>query len=79
MASKGTKQYAVQLYFVQKSKNQIKYWQLSNMGVGALDSHIKSKAHKKAEGIANIQPSIAVKFQNSKSASNDKSKCANEI
>ena len=38
------------------------------MGVGALDSHIKSKAHKKAEGIANIQPSIAVKFQNSKSA-----------
>ena len=51
-------------------------WQLSNMGVGALESHIKSKAHKNAEGIGNIQPSIAVTFQNSKSASNDKSKCA---
>ncbi|KZS06274.1 Uncharacterized protein APZ42_030326 [Daphnia magna] len=42
------------------------------MGVGALDSHMKSNGHKKAETISNIQPSVAETFQKSKSASNDK-------
>jgi len=51
-------------------------WQLSNMGVGALDSHMKSNGHKKAEAISNIQTSVAETFQKSKSANNDKSKCA---